>query len=80
MDTFNSKLVEYLDVLNKFLAGVFAAVALFKCIDLLLDFNFLGAIFETLSVVGLGVLTCGYIALMLNISNTLTEIRDRLKK
>lgn len=80
MDTFNSKLVEYLDVLNKFLAGVFAAVALFKCIDLLLDLNFLGAIFETLSVVGLGVLTCGYIALMLNIANTLSEIRDRLKK
>ena len=80
MDAFNGKLVEYLDVLNKFLAGVFAAVALFKCIDLLLDFNFMGAIFETLSIIGLGVLTCGYIALMLNINNTLENIRDKMNK
>lgn len=80
MDNFNGKLVEYLDVLNKFLAGVFGAVAVFKCIDLLLEYNIIGAFFETLSIVGLGVLTCGYIALMLNIANTLTDIRDRLRK
>lgn len=80
MDTFNSRLVAYLDNLNRFLAGVFAAIALFKFVDLLLDNNILGAIFETLSIVGLGVLTCGYIALMLNIANTLCEIRDRLKR
>lgn len=80
MDNFNSKLVEYLDVLNKFLAGIFVALASFKFFDSILAYNFLGAIFETLSIVGLGVLTCGYIALMLNISNTLCEIRDRLKK
>ena len=80
MDRFNSKLVEYLAILNRFLAGIFVGAALFKFIDLLLDNSIFAAIFEALSVLGLGLLTCGYIALMLHIAKLLTEIRDRLQK
>lgn len=80
MNNFNAKLVEYLDVLNKILAGIFIAVAGLKFIDLISDFNVIGAFLETLSILGLGILTCGYIALMLNINNTLQSIRDRLER
>lgn len=77
MSNFNSRLVESLDVLNHILAGFFVAFSLFKFIDTVND-NFLVAVFDSLSVIGVGILTCGYIALMININNLLSEIRNKM--
>lgn len=79
MGKFNSKIVESLDFLNKVLAGIFVFLALFKLLDLVTE-NFLGAVFECLTIIGVGILTCGYIALMININNNLESIRNKLEK
>lgn len=79
MGKFNSKIVESLDFLNKVLAGIFVFLAIFKLLDLVTE-NFLGAIFECLTIIGVGILTCGYIALMININNNVETIRNKLEK
>lgn len=79
MGQFNTRLVESLDFLNKVLAVIFSLMAMVRFFELAGD-NFLGALFESLTVVGVGVLTCGYIALMLNINNLLQDIRDKGNK
>lgn len=79
MSNFNSKLVDSLDLLNHALAAIFVGLAIFRFTDIVGD-NFVGAILETLTVLGVGVLTCGYIALMININNTLESIKDKLGK
>jgi hypothetical protein len=76
---FNIQIVESLDFLNKVLAGIFVFLAIFKFVDLIED-NFLGAVFEFLTIVGVGILTCGYIALMININNNVEAIRNKLEK
>jgi len=76
---FNSKIVESLDFLNKVLAGIFVFLAIFKLVDLVTE-NFLGAVFECLTIIGVGILTCGYIALMININNNVESIRNKLEK
>ena len=78
MSNFNLRLVESLDYLNKFLAGIFIALAVFKFFDLVFD-NMLGAVIESLTIMGVGILTCGYIAVMININNNLVAIRDQRK-
>lgn len=79
MGKFNTTIVESLDHLNKVLAGIFAFLAIFKFVDLLTE-NFLGAVFESLTIIGVGILTCGYIALMININNNLEALRNKLEK
>lgn len=79
MTFFNTKLVESLDLLNHILAVIFVGLAIFRFTDIVGD-NFVGAILETLTVLGVGVLTCGYIALMININNTLESIKAKLEK
>jgi hypothetical protein len=74
---FNTKLVDSLDFLNKVLAGIFIFLAGFKLIDLITE-NVLGAVFESLTIIGVGILTCGYIALMLNINTNVEEIRNKM--
>lgn len=79
MGKFNTQIVESLDFLNKVLVGIFAFLAIFKFIDLISD-NFFGAFFECLTIIGVGILTCGYIALMININNNLESLRNKLEK
>ena len=79
MGKFNIQIVESLDFLNKVLAGIFVFLAIFKFVDLIED-NFLGAVFEFLTIVGVGILTCGYIALMININKNVEAIRNKLEK
>ena len=79
MGKFNNKIVESLDFLNKVLAGIFVFLAIFKLLDLVTE-NFLGAVFECLTIIGVGILTCGYIALMININNNIESIRNKLEK
>ena len=77
MSKFNFKLVESLDYLNKFLALVFIVLAIVRFFDMV-DYSFTSAIFEALAVVAVGILTCGYISLMLNINNNLQKlVKDR---
>jgi hypothetical protein len=78
MSNFNTKLVEYLDLFNHCLALVFIFLGIFKFVELVRE-NFLGAILESITLIGFGILTCGYIALMININNILTQIRDGVK-
>ena len=77
MGKFNTRLVESLDILNKFLAVIFTLLAIVRFKDTLPE-GIVGAILETTTVVSLGILTCGYLALMLNINQTLQEIRNKL--
>lgn len=77
MNNFNHKLVESLDVLNKVLAGIFSVMAVLKFFSTV-DDSFVGAVFETLTIIGAGILTCGYIALMLNINLMLERIGETL--
>lgn len=79
MGQFNTKLVESLNFLNKVLAVIFVTLAAYKFWDNVSD-NIFAALFESVTVVGAGILTCGYIALMLNINNVLAEIRDQRKQ
>lgn len=79
MGNLNTKLVDSLDLLNHILAIIFAILAVVRFVDVVGD-NILGAILESLTVVGVGVLTCGYIALMININKNLDAIRNRLEK
>lgn len=82
MPKFNlsEKLIEYLDVLNHFLAAIFATLTALKFIDLMLDLHVIQAIFESLTIAGIGILTCGYIAIMISVHNHLVAIRNRLEK
>lgn len=77
MSNFNAKVVESLDYLNKFLAGLFVALSLLKFFDLGRE-DLLGAIVESTTIFGVGILTCGYIAVMININNNLAAIREKL--
>ena len=79
MGKFNTKLVGSLDVLNKILAFIFVILAIVRFNDTVSG-DLLGSIFETLSVIGVGILSTGYIALMLNINQVLGEIRDQRKQ
>jgi hypothetical protein len=77
MGRFNRKLVESLDILNKCLAVIFAILAGVRFWDTLPG-GIVGSMLETLTVVGVGILTCGYLALMLSINQTLEEIKSKI--
>jgi hypothetical protein len=79
MSKFNIFIVESLDLLNKILAGIFLSLSVFKFIDLMSE-NFIGALFESVTIIGAGILTCGYIALMININNNVEAIKTSLEK
>lgn len=76
MSKFNTWLVESLDLLNRLLAGIFLGLSAFKFFDTVSD-NFFGAVFESLTIVGVGILTCGYIALMININNNVEALANK---
>lgn len=76
MANFNIRLVESLDVLNHVLAVIFTVMAAYRFFDIVGD-NFFAALFESLTVLGLGILTCGYIALMIHIKDLLQRILDK---
>ncbi len=78
MSNLNTKLVESLDLLNHVLAFIFVALSIYRFFDIVGD-NFFGALLESITVLGVGILTCGYIALMININNLLVEIRNQGK-
>jgi hypothetical protein len=78
MGKFNTTLVEYLERLNIILATIFALLSVVRFIEIFPE-DQLGAILEFFSVVGIGVLTCGFIAVLCNINDSLMEIAKSIK-
>jgi len=79
MGKFNTRLVESLDFLNKVLAIIFASMAALKFYDLFAE-SILNAAYESMMVVGVGILTCGYIAAVININTNVEKIHKLLDK
>lgn len=77
--TFNSRLVDSLDQLNKILAVIFAILTVYRFLEMV-DDSFVTALFEACTVLVVGVLTCGYIALMINIKDLLQDLVDKKSK
>lgn len=77
MKNFNKTLIEYLDRLNHVLAVVFALLMLTRFFELV-GTDIIGAFLESLSVLGVGIMTCGFIALLCSINQTLNEISSKL--
>ena len=76
--SFNRQIVDSLDVLNKVLAGIFIVIAIGTFITTVLEGQLIGAILSTIMVIGVGIVTCGYTALLLNINNNIQSVRDKI--
>jgi len=76
--SFNRQIVDSLDVLNKVLAGIFIVIAIGTFITTVLEGQLIGAILSTMMVIGVGIVTCGYTALLLNINNNIQSVRDKI--
>jgi hypothetical protein len=77
MNAFNRRLVESLDVINKILAGFFLAVAVLALIEVASE-SIVGGLLAFLTAITTGIITCGYIALMININKNVQAMRDRI--
>jgi uncharacterized membrane protein YjjP (DUF1212 family) len=77
MNAFNRRLVESLDVINKILAGFFVAVAALAFIEVAGD-SIVGGLLAFLTAITTGIITCGYIALMININKNVQAMRDKI--
>lgn len=77
MNRFNTRLVESLDFINKILAGFFVAVAVLAFVEVAGD-SFVGGLLAFLTAITTGIITCGYIALMLNINKNVQVMRDKI--
>jgi hypothetical protein len=77
MQNFNTRIVDSLDVINKVLAGFFVAVAILAFIEVAGD-SIIGGLLAFLTAITTGIITCGYIALMLNINDNLQVLRDKV--
>jgi|688.fasta_scaffold705622_3 hypothetical protein len=77
MNAFNKRLVESLDVINKILAGFFLAVAVLALIEVAGE-SVIGGLLAFLTAITTGIITCGYIALMININKNVQAMRDKI--
>ncbi len=77
MNAFNKRLVESLDVINKILAGFFLAVAVLALIEVAGE-SVVGGLLAFLTAITTGIITCGYIALMININKNVQAMRDKI--
>lgn len=77
--TFNKRVVESLDVLNKVLAIIFVIAALLTFGAGMME-NFGAALLGALGVMIMGLVTCGYTALLLNINNNLQTLVEHKSK
>lgn len=77
MGNFNNRVVDSLDLINRVLAGVFVVVAILAFVEVAGE-NFIGGLLAFLTAITTGIITCGYIALMLNINDNLQVLRDKI--
>ena len=77
MNAFYKRLVESLDVINKILAGFFLAVAVLALIEVAGE-SVIGGLLAFLTAITTGIITCGYIALMININKNVQAMRDKI--
>lgn len=77
MGNFNNRVVDSLDLINRVLAGVFVVVAILAFVEVAGE-SFVGGLLAFLTAITTGIITCGYIALMLNINDNLQVLRDKI--
>jgi hypothetical protein len=77
MGNFNNRVVDSLDLINRVLAGVFVVVAVLAFVEVAGE-SFVGGLLAFLTAITTGIITCGYIALMLNINDNLQVLRDKI--
>lgn len=77
MNRFNTRLVESLDFINKILAGFFLVVAVLAFVEVAGD-SLVGGVLAFVTAITTGIITCGYIALMLNINKNVQAMRDKI--
>lgn len=77
MGNFNSRIVDSLDLINRILAGFFVVVAVLAFIEVAGE-SFVGGLLAFVTAITTGIITCGYIALMLNINDNLQVLRDKV--
>ena len=75
MGSFNRKIVESLDVLNKILAAIFVTMAATSLYSEMFD-NFSMAVVSALGVIVVGIVTCGYTAILINVNKNIEAIRE----
>ena len=77
MGNFNNRVVDSLDLINRILAGFFVVVAVLAFIEVAGE-SFVGGLLAFVTAITTGIITCGYIALMLNINDNLQVLRDKI--
>jgi ABC-type uncharacterized transport system permease subunit len=77
MGSFNRKIVESLDVLNKLLALIFVVMAGITFFGEMFD-NFLPAVMSALGILIVGIVTCGYTAILINVNQNIEAMRDKI--
>lgn len=77
MGSFNRKIVESLDLLNKVLALIFVVMAGITLVGEMFD-NFLPAVMSALGILVVGIVTCGYTAILINVNQNIQAMRDKI--
>jgi len=75
MGSFNRKIVESLDLLNKILAAIFFVMAITTLYGEMFD-NFTTAVISALGILVVGIVTCGYTAILINVNQNIEAIRE----
>ena len=77
MGSFNRKIVESLDVLNKILVVIFITMAGITFFGEVFD-NFIPALMSALGILIVGIVTCGYTAILINLNQNIQAMRDKI--
>jgi hypothetical protein len=77
MGSFNRKIVESLDVLNKILVVIFITMAGITFFGEVFD-NFIPALMSALGILIVGIVTCGYTAILINVNQNIQAMRDKI--
>lgn len=77
MGSFNRKIVESLDVLNKLLALLFGTMAGFTFFGEMFD-NIVTALVSALGILIVGIVTCGYTAILINVNQNIEAMRQKI--
>lgn len=77
MGSFNRKIVESLDVLNKLLALLFVTMAGITFFGEMFE-NFVPALVSAIGILIVGIVTCGYTAILINVNQNIEAMRDKI--
>lgn len=77
MGLFNRKIVESLDLLNKLLALLFVTMAGITFFGEMFE-NFVPALVSAIGILIVGIVTCGYTAILINVNQNIEAMRDKI--